>query len=176
MKIECQPQFVIISAFLLRGDTLAPRGTSEERAGESIPQNEISRFEALNRRAPSPQPSPPMGEREKNGRFMGREDLKFVMGVGALSRSRRRQSALIAFAGRWRGLTSAATRFMERKNLKLLTRIVTMNRSGPSPQPSPIRWEREKNQRFMESCAPARDIRAFSLDHAAALRQLIGQQ
>jgi len=31
-----------------------------------------------------------------------------------LNRSRRRQSALISFGGRWRELTSAATRFMER--------------------------------------------------------------
>ena len=126
-----------------------------------------------------------MGEREKSDRFMGKENLKFLTRVGAMNCSRRRQSALIFFAGRWRGLTSAATRFMERKNLKLLTRIVTMNRSrrrqsalisfagrwrgltsaatrfmesenlrflrrivtmnrsGPSPQPSPIRWERE---------------------------------
>ena len=36
-----------------------------------------------------------------------------------LNRSRRRQSALISFGGRWRGLTSAATRFMERDGLPL---------------------------------------------------------
>ena len=43
---------------------------------------------------------------------MGSENLKFLMRVGAVNRSRRRQSALISFAGRWRGLTTAATRFM----------------------------------------------------------------
>ncbi|MCX6903874.1 MAG: hypothetical protein NTW03_10455, partial [Verrucomicrobia bacterium] len=38
MKINCQPEFVIISALLLRGgDTLAPRGTSgEEGRGEGF--------------------------------------------------------------------------------------------------------------------------------------------
>jgi len=44
---------------------------------------------------------------------MGRDCLKFLTRVVTMNRSRRRQSALISFAGRWRGLTSAATRIME---------------------------------------------------------------
>jgi len=43
-------------------------------AGERIPSSEISRLEPLNGRAPSPRPSPPMGEREKSNRFMGSLD------------------------------------------------------------------------------------------------------
>ena len=44
---------------------------------------------------------------------MESDNLKSLTRVGAMNRSRRRQSALISFGGRWRGLTSAATKFME---------------------------------------------------------------
>jgi len=75
----------------------------------------------------SPHPTPPlMGE--KRWRFMESPELQRWTRIGAMNRTRCRQSALISFAGRWRGLTSAATRFMEWENLKLLTRVGAMKR------------------------------------------------
>ena len=45
----------------------------------------LTRVWATSGSAPSPQPSPPMGEREESNQFMGGEDLRFLTRVGAIS-------------------------------------------------------------------------------------------
>ena len=62
----------IIERFAGRGmDVSQERAQlAELRRRERIASKEVSRVEPTNRSAPSPQPSPPMGEREKNNRFM----------------------------------------------------------------------------------------------------------
>ena len=54
--------------------------------GVGMSPNGASRFETLDRKAPSPRPSPIRWEREKSGRFMGRQNLKLLTRVVTMNR------------------------------------------------------------------------------------------
>jgi len=108
-----QGQISVLSKEKMTMKALSPGGEN--------PPGDGSRFEPLNRGVAASRESAAIVETQSaalsrdaatGGGFMGREDLKFLTRVVTMNRSRRRQSALISFAGRWRGLTSAATRFM----------------------------------------------------------------
>jgi hypothetical protein len=78
---------------------------------------------------------------------MGSFHLQLWTSLGAMSRSSRREEALTSFCTSSLSLlTSAATnaRFMGREDLKLLTRVGTMNcpLSAPLPALSPHSGER----------------------------------